>query len=430
MRKLKDQVEQIQKIFTHDNFRNSLKRILFFSGGNLFAQFIMMLYAIIVARQLGPSELGIYSGLYAILGVTITFVNFGLDQWMLKEAHAHKSVQLLSGKVISIKLLLGIVWGILCLIFIPISRPGIFTPAIVLLALGDVFFDVIFNTITAAWNIERDIKSINLFLLMSRVGKFLALIGLTMIQKVSPMNIVTSRIIVSGIVLLLSLAKFKPVINLHNIFDLKQIVRRSSEFGFSEILATVYGNIDVAILSYFSITNAGLYSPATGIIHALFIIPNSFFSYLIPYYSKEISNNKSLSLKKVLKQVLLIFTVTGFALSLVLFVGGEFLVTLILGSKYLETGRILVVLSPIMLIKSISFGLALLIVITGNQKKRLLPQLVIALFNIVINILLIPKFGIFGVAWVYSLSELGLMLGYLNISLRTLRSQKYEEAKS
>jgi O-antigen/teichoic acid export membrane protein len=114
----------------------------------------------------------------------------------------------------------------------------------------------------------------------------------------------------------------------------------------------------------------------------------------------------------------------GITLNLLLLFGGELGVTLLLGPEYASTGYLLKILSPIMLFKSISFGLALIIIISGNQKKRLLPQLIVSLFNIAFNILLIPYFGLVSVAWIYTISELLLMIGYSIIVIRDKKNEK------
>ena len=90
----------------------------------------------------------------------------------------------------------------------------------------------------------------------------------------------------------------------------------------------------------------------------------------------------------------------------------------------MATGSILRILSPIMLFKSIAFGFALIIVITGNQRKRLLPQFVVSVFNISFNLLLIPYFGLIAVAWIYSISEMLLMLGYSLIAIKVIKNEK------
>jgi|GEM_PF-699023 len=423
-------VEKIKTIITRKSLANSLRQVTFFSGVGFLAQIIMMIYTILVARALGPNQLGVYSGLYAITGVSITFVNFGLDLWMLKEAHHYDSIQIITGKIITIKLVLGFFWGIICLIFLPLTQSQFFTHTLVLLAVGDVICDILFNTITTSWTIQRKIKQLNIMLLFSRAGKLVLLLVLIALINLSPVTVISSRFLISFFTLLISLLILKPIMPKGKIKELFTIVKESSAFGFSEILAMIYANIDVVILTFFSISDTGLYSPASGIIHALFIIPNSFYVYLLPKYSKQVSGDKETNLRKLTRNVLLIFSLIGLVLSLGLLISGKMMITLILGDKYLVTGDLIRILSPIMLFKSIAFGLALVIVITGKQKKRLLPQMIVSVLNITFNILLLPYFGLFSVAWIYTSCELILMLGYLLIVLMVIKNGKIRKTAS
>lgn len=417
-------IDRFKILVNQKNYLKSFRQITIFSGGSFIAQIVMMVYAVIVARALGPSQLGIYNGLYAILGVTITFVNFGMDLWMLNEAQHYDSVRSISGEVLSIKLILGTIWAISSIFLLSIIRREIFSPLMISLAIIDILCDILFNTISTSWSILRKIRQINTMLLFSRIGKFSLLIALILTDSISPISIIESRFIISLIVLIISLIVTKPIINFKDLSYMKIILKRAVPFGFSDILAMIYGNIDVAILSFFSIKNTGLYSPASGIIHALFIIPNSIYVYLLPKYSKEITKGNKKYTQNSFLQILAIFTFVGITLNLLLLFGGELGVTLLLGPEYASTGYLLKILSPIMLFKSISFGLALIIIISGNQKKRLLPQLIVSLFNIAFNILLIPYFGLVSVAWIYTISELLLMIGYSIIVIRDKKNEK------
>lgn len=163
---LKKQEKDPNKILTffQVNFAEAgLKNLAIFSGGNLLAQITMMVYAILVARFLGPVKLGIYSGLYAILGITITLVNFGLDLWMLNEAHSQESIRILTGKVVQIKLTIGFFWIIGCLVILPVIRPEAFTFTLVFLAVFDVLADVLFNTLVTSWNTQGKINRLTSF---------------------------------------------------------------------------------------------------------------------------------------------------------------------------------------------------------------------------------------------------------------------------
>jgi len=418
-------IKKLRIAVKQEGLLTSLRQISLFSGGGMTAQLIMMVYALIVARSLGPEQLGVYNGMYAILGVSITLVNFGLDQWMLNEAHKYHSVQIVSGKIIIIKLILGLVWGLLCMIVLPLTRPNYFTVGLILFGVGDVISDVIFNSIVSSWSITRNIRDINLMLLLSRIGKFFLLVVLIFINYVYPMTIVGSRFFISFLVLVSSLLMFKPILSGQKIKDLARILKKSTDFGLSEVFAMIYANIDVAILSFYSITDTGMYSPASGIIHALFIIPNSIFIFLLPKYSKKINGQDKILFGSLSIKILSIFIISGFILFLSLYISGEFLVSFLLGANFIGTGQVLIILSPIMLFKSISFGLALLIIITGNQRKRLVTQLAVSIFNILFNLILIPLFGLTAVAWVYTISEFLLMLGYL-VTVIQIRKNEQE----
>jgi len=415
--------QNLHSELNHKQFIKILRQISFYSGGNFVAQLIMMIYAILVARALTPFQLGIYSGLYANLGISISLVNFGLDIWMLNETQFHNSLRELAGKVISIKLLFGLIWFILCLLLLPITQPNIFSHILVLIALADIFSESLTKTILIAWNIQRKIKLINTIQLISRFGKIVVLILLIYIDNISHVSIISSRFVISFSSLLASVIILKPIIKGGNFFPVIRIIKNSLYFGISEILAIIYGNIDITILTYYSISETGYYSPAIGIIHALFIIPNSIYTFLLPKVATSKSLHSRTGLRNLTLKVFLLFSLIGTALGISLLISGEYFVTFILGQSYLLTGELLTLLSPILLLKSISFGLALIIIVTGGQRKRLLPQLIVAFLKIILCVLLIPIYGVISVTWVYIVSETTLLIGYGYIVLKTLHNK-------
>jgi O-antigen/teichoic acid export membrane protein len=70
------------------------------------------------------------------------------------------------------------------------------------------------------------------------------------------------------------------------------------------------------------------------------------------------------------------------------------------------------------MLKAGSYTLASALIALGWQKRRVIAQLVSALLNIGINLVIINKYGIIGVAWVYVLSETVLLFGYFLLFLR------------
>lgn len=101
---------------------------------------------------------------------------------------------------------------------------------------------------------------------------------------------------------------------------------------------------------------------------------------------------------------------------------------LILGPAYEITGDLIIILSPLLLFKAISFFCATILVAIGAQSKRVIPQVFSLLINIGLNLLLIPRIGVIAPAFVYVISEGVLMVGYLFVGVRSYDS--FQKRKS
>jgi O-antigen/teichoic acid export membrane protein len=92
---------------------------------------------------------------------------------------------------------------------------------------------------------------------------------------------------------------------------------------------------------------------------------------------------------------------------------GPTLTTLLLGPDYTASGELLKILSINITFKSISLACISVLTAIGWNRTRLFAQLLSAIINVLLNLLIIRTFGLRGVAWVYVISECILMLGYL-----------------
>jgi O-antigen/teichoic acid export membrane protein len=100
-----------------------------------------------------------------------------------------------------------------------------------------------------------------------------------------------------------------------------------------------------------------------------------------------------------------------------LFFGAKYFV-LLLGTAYAGSQEILQILSIILFIHSLTFGVAAILVATNQQTKRSIIQAIAVVINIGLNFLVIERWGIIGVAWVFVLTEIVLLLGYTWLVLR------------
>lgn len=173
--------------------------------------------------------------------------------------------------------------------------------------------------------------------------------------------------------------------------------------------------------------SAGIYSAASGVLNALFIVPNTVGFVIVPVLSNLFASHVEqawLTAKRALGLLLII----GIGLFVTIFFGARLLV-LILGQSYSESQEILQLLSIIILFQSINYGTAAILVATNQQAKRTAVQFIAVSINVILNLLVIDRFGLIGVAYVYIITEIVLMIGYALLVVR-YRRKTYLQSNS
>jgi O-antigen/teichoic acid export membrane protein len=406
-----------------------IKNLAVYSSSSTLAQFIMMVYTIILARSLGPEALGIFAGAYSIAGLSVSIINWGMDTWLLREAGVVGNPRELAGHVLAIKSGLGTVWVLALVAVVPFVRPDLFSVPLIMVVVVDVWSDVCFNTEISALNTQGRMREITWLLMISRVGRIAGAITLAVIGVASPFPYAITRSMATVASFVAATLMLRPSFNQITLKILASVVRQAIPYGFSDFFAIIYANADVTMLTLMAGKRAvGEYSPATGIVHALFIVPNAIFTVLVPAISSYAKNDIR-RLYHLTWKMILGYAAIGLALWSVIGPGSDLLIRIVLGNAYATTGGLLEILSPILFMKSVEFGCAAILVAIGWQTKRLGPQIISAASNLLFNLWAIPRFGVFGVAWVYVISEAIIFLGYGWLTFRWMRKIRIKEAE-
>ena len=388
------------------------KPVLAFGLSSAIAQLFTMVYMLLLARYLGPDKYGTYIAPFAIANLTSILINQGLDTWLLRTDSIKTPVLDTTGKVFKLKLLTGVVWGVLLWIIAPGFRPDLYPLLLLMLCILDVWSDSLLHTLLASLNVVRKIKNYSLMLLFSRGIRLISLLVLMLLNVKDIALIAGVRVILSILSMLLALVLVKPSHLPISNKEKCEILKSAQPFALSEALSIIYVQADITLLTLLKTkTTAGVYSPVSTLINALFIIPSSIHLYAIPILSQSFQYNNEKFIKSAKKLLVWLFLL-GLILAMAIGIVGSKLVVFLLGSAYEVTGKLIVILSPLLLLKSMEFGFVSNIIAMDKQKFRLLPQLIAALVNLALNIWAIPRFGEFGAAWVYLLSEFVLFIGY------------------
>lgn len=406
------------------NFR---KHGISFSGYTIstaLAQFMVMLFSLLLARHFGPEISGGYTSAYAIASITAIAFNLGLDTWLLRAGALTPDIQKTFGYILRIKTTAGANWALLLFIIATRLRPDLYPMGLLAICILDVWFDSVFITSLAVFNIQRRIKKYSLLILFSRGLKLLGLIVLVLVGNQKILIFAGWRAFCSLVFASIAVIILQPRLKELARSSVTEILTQTRSFAISELLATVYMQADVVILSNIKGKAAtGVYSPALSLINALFVIPSAVYTYFIPPLSRWFKNNTA-KFVDLAKKMILMLSAIGAFLSLSVAFLGKPTTSLLLGDRYALSGDLMIKLSPILFLKCFEFGFAAIIVAVNKQKSRLIPQLVAAIANIGLNLLLIPRLGEFGAASVYLATEIILFVSYGIIAINTLKNTR------
>ena len=398
-----------------------------YGSANAAAQFMKMLFMLIMARYFGLEDYSDYVAAYSLASFTAIFFNLGLDTWLLREGSLRENWKLSAQKVLSLKASIGLIWAGLLIGLAPTLRPDLFGFGLLALCVADVWFDSLLITMLAVLNIKRDIKAYSVSILLLRGLKLIVLLVMIAVGSRSVMLIAGLRAAIAGGLAVAVFLMLRLDFRFASRQESLRILRDSRAYTYSEFFSVIYMQADINLLTLIQgKVMAGVYSPALSVINALFVIPSSVYTFSIPTLAWTYHEMPQ-RLPAAARQLLVGITLMG----IVLFAGvgllGDDLVRLLLGSEYETTGQLITLLSPVLLLKCLEFGLASLIVALNKQKERIFPQMIAAAMNVGLNLWLIPLYGVFGAARVYVISEVVLFLGYGIIVFRSLRQPEYAD---
>ncbi len=401
--------------------RNSLAPIVL----NLFNRGIDFAFALVMLRILGPEDAGIYYYAIVVFVWFDIFTNFGLDVFVIREASRDKLralVLLLNSSYLRLFLMLACVPLVVGFIAI---RQATIDPALTnqaVLAIGLLYIGL------APASISKGLTSI--FYAFQKAEYPAAVTTITTINKA-----------VLGVIVLLlgfgfvGLAAVSILINLITLSILawaawrilskeattdaprqpdsgliRDMTRQSWPLMLNHFLATIFFQIDVVILEAMRGARiVGQYSVAYRWLLAINVIPALFTQALLPVMSRQWREDRA-ALKRT--YTLGVKILVGLAIPLA--VGFTFLaeaLTLVLGgAAFMPAGAIALQI----MIWSIPFGwmnsLTQYALIAVDLQRRITGAFVIAVsFNIITNLIFIPRYGYQAAAITTILSEMVLL---------------------
>lgn len=355
-----------------------------------------------LARYFGPKDLGLLSFIQSMSAVFLFLVVLGLDRFIIGSLVSSSRYKLSIILTSTIMRFIGWLIYSICL-FLCVF---LFTKAdsLIYLMLLEVVSVFLLNVITVRYLLEADgsAKELTFSLLASRV------IGLTYLflaiyNDFSFIEVCVFLPLQSLVRLVLNIVFLKKTINgagraKFNGKWAKDNLALAFPIMISGAIFPLFIQADILLIAFYLGDEAvGLYSAPMRIIsQAGFVgvaIMAAVYPLLVVKYNGDIEQFNS-----VVKIVAKFMFLVSFTASLLLYLSSELIINTLFGDKYLESIGVLKVLSWVVVFLISSKLYSALVIIQGNTKYELVKAIVAVTLNLLLNVLLIPDYGINGAA--------------------------------
>lgn len=392
----------------HPLVRNTLWSL----GGFGMRLLIQAAYFIIMARCLGPGQYGGFIAATALTAVISPFVGLGYGFLLIKNVARDRNLfseywgnglmmTLVSGSVLTFLAMA------LCRLVLPRSIPML---VITLISVSDLIFVKFLDM--GAWafqSVERLSGNAQLNVLVS-LTRLIGIASLALAVS-HPGVKAWSAVYLAGSILAALIAVAwvtsslgKPKLALHRIRG-----EGAEGFYFSVSLSaqSIYNDIDKTMVARLAtLEAAGVYAAAYRLIDVAFIPVRALLSAAYPSFFRNGKDGLGSTLRYSRWLLIRIIPYSLFTFMALLL--GAPLVPRILGHQYADVTEALRWLALLPLLKTLHYFIADALTGAGHQGTRTLIQIGVAVFNILINLWLIPAYGWRGAAWL-SIASDGLL---------------------
>ncbi len=370
-------------------------------------------FIVFLAKQLGPAGLGEYAFASTIVMFFVLFQGFGLDRYLIREiAKDEENIASYTNEAVFVRTLSSVIAVLaisIIMLFIPIDQDTkTFTILLMLSALP-----LAWNTSFAFLALEEMDKHA---VIESSGFILFALMSVVTIHYSNSLNsVILVKLIATLFVVFLSVLSlkkvYKPYFKLVAFQRVKELMIKGLPFLMAALAIQLYYSADTVLIQiYLGKESVGFYTAVYKIV-LLFIGFTAILQTVIyPRFSKFVKNNDHSRLE-ILTEILTIFlSISGIYLTSIIIFTGKYLISLLYGASFATPMNIITldVLSISLLLVFLHTHIGV-IMLSHNQEKFYSKATVLAaIVNILINVILLPTFGILGAAIATVTSEVVL----------------------
>lgn len=384
------------------NRQTVAKNTFWLTASNLTSRALRLLIIVYAARVLGTSSWGAFSYITSIAGFFVVFSDLGINPWITRESARSPNLQDSHiATAIVLRCVLLFLFSIVFIIAIPLfpSIPERMSLVIILTAVTvfDSLRDIAAAIVRGIEKIEIEAQSqIITNSVIAILGFFFLLAHPTNISLALAYLIAT---IVGTVSYFFSLKKlFYGLFRFVHWSAIPSIVRMALPFSITALMVAIMTNTDTILIGMFrSIHDVGLYSAIQRLIQTAYLIPGLIVTPLFPLMSRVAQHDQTLLKKIVEKSIHLIILLSLPLVSIGMTYARE-IIDLVYGSDYREATVSFGILALSILFYFIYVVTSTIFYSLNDQRAILTLSIIGVMSTILLDILLIPRFGIGGAA--------------------------------
>ncbi|QIK42336.1 lipopolysaccharide biosynthesis protein [Pontivivens nitratireducens] len=393
------------------------------SGAGIIASVLGTIFIfILVARSLGPADFGLFALAYATASLFGIAFDFGYVTRLLRDTGglmtAHGG---LPGRIVQTKIMLFVVLTPLLLLVGWIAQMQLGLLLAIWLGVASLSVGNLFGTMLKSVDLHlRD----SLHLLCANGAGVIAALILTQMQA-PPAGFALIFVIIGTIYTALTVRlwrhHFEHRPEAWNMRAITTEIRCNLSYALDVFTQRSFGFLDIAILSI--VTNpaaVGLYQAGQKVAQGAGVLSQPFNSVMLPRLSRITHEQKrwrSLAIRFFAMQSLV-----GFAALAGLSLLGPWMISLIYTAEYDPVRGDMWLFGVLMCVRYISAALGLMVTSLGQQRKRMIVNMVGVVAFILYAPVLANNFAIEGMLSAMVLSALSILSGYLIVLAMTLKT--------
>jgi O-antigen/teichoic acid export membrane protein len=381
-------------------FKNSIW-ILFEKASKIISYFVV---GIMLARYLGPKDLGIYNLIITVITIASAFSALGLNGILIKEYVQQTKYSVLSAALITRGIgvlitscvsafILGYYFyayiGGFLLIFLSLAV------TFSLVQVVDLYFESqLKNSINAKYRVTAYVLggTLKIYLLMNLYDyKYILFAHVVELMSLLVFGFWFLTLDINLIKLKLKLSKINGVY-------IKSLLIKGAPLIISSVAVILYMKVDQFFIFYYmDEESVGLYSAATRLCEGFFLLS----AIILPSFFPSLIKNKNYDIDQYyisLKQLVKYLVIIGSGLTFVIYFISEDIINVLYGSDYSSSYRVLAIYSLSIPIIYIGDVLSKWLIIEDLTNYSMLRHFMGLVVNIIFNIILIPIYGIEGAA--------------------------------